>query len=495
MSEIVHCPKCDTAVSVGSDQAGLRVQCPSCLKEFLAPSTIGGSADSSGDDDDWLILEDVPATKPTVGDSPFIEAAMADIQSADDWGSPGTSDDLLEEDPFVDVPEDPSDPNDLFADLPPIDGAAPATGNAASFGTAAALGATAAAGGQRPPASQAAQSIGADESFRVTCPVCGSMLYAKAKQTGAIIKCSDCFSEVRVPKPPKKKTQVKMDENAETFNLADAGSEDRRNDPYQKSAADLLRDAEADDSEKHVSTPYDGDIPSTVGWIKSIFGIFLDPGVVIHFVGLSILLGVPAAVTFAYPPLAIGAVPLALLGVTLSVACGFAILFGVANEHERIEDWPTVDPTGWIDSLWLVVVATAIAVGPAYAVATLFGAPAVLTIGLVMFCVYVAFPVILLSMLDEQSVTTPFSVDVGKSITRCQEEWGAFYFTSGAMFAALFAYFLMSYYTPTSVGIGVVFSVAVVFLYFAMIGRLALGIGKVVDLTALGDGDDDEQDA
>lgn len=467
MSEVVQCPKCHSAVTVGADQAGMRVQCPSCLQQFLAPSTLG-SAGATAEDEDWLTLDDSPAPP-----SPKATATgPADVDNASVVGE-----DLFDEDPFVDLPAEQageeSDPIDLFAELPPI----PSGGAQPTSPT-----------GSQP---SRAQEIGPDEEFRVTCPVCGSVLYAKAKQSGSTIKCSDCYSEVRVPKPPKKKTQVESSENAATFNLADTGMDKRPADPFQKSADELLRKAEEEPDEDEFSSLVDA--PSVVGWFKSVFGVFLDPGVIIHFVGLSLLLGVSAALAFAVPIFAIGAFPLALIGIMLSVACGFAIMFGVANEHERIEDWPTVDPTGWFEPMWLVVVATAIAVGPAYVITTLFGAPLFIKIGLVMFCVYVSFPVILLSMLDMQSATTPFSPDVGKSINRCQEDWGAFYFSSGVLFALLFVYFLQREYTPTTVAIGVVLSVAVVFLYFAMLGRLALAIGRVVDLTALEPEDEDDE--
>lgn len=476
MSEVVHCPKCQSAVTVGADQAGTRVQCPSCLKQFLAPSSIG-QAGATSDDEDWLSLGDPvelaagDITAQATGSDPKAgatsdEGTTDELSPFIDLESPD-SEDILADDPFVETPSSESGAEDLFADLPPVE---------QSIGSQTG----AAAPSQKP---QKAEAIDPEQEFRVKCQVCGSVLYAKAKQTGSKIRCSDCFTEIRVPKPPKKKTEIASNENAATFSLADTGADQRRADPFKKSAQELLREAETEPDEEEFKPAYD--VPSVTGWFKSVFGIFVDPGVIIHFVGLSVFLALPAAVTYAYPVLAIGMVPLVLIGVTLSVACGFAILFGVSNEVERIEDWPTVDPTSWFDSLWLVVAATAIAVGPAYVIATLFNAPNVLKIGLVMFSVYAAFPIFLLSMLDMQSVTSPFSTDVAKSITRCQEDWGAFYFSSGALFAALFGFFLLSNYSPTAVGIGVVLSIATVFLYFAMLGRLALAIGNVVDLSAL----------
>ncbi|MDV6031113.1 MAG: hypothetical protein F9B45_13610 [Phycisphaera sp. RhM] len=504
MSEIVHCPKCHSAVTVGADQAGRRVQCPSCLKEFLAPSSLGG-AGSSAEDEDWLSLADpdeLTATPhPSASASPA--AAPPDLDDNDD-------DDLFGENPFVDVSDDDgleseSDSTDLFAGLPSLDElpsfaagpttggpttGGPTTGGPVKGGPASGPAASPAAAKPTPP-TEAAATIDPNEEFRVTCPICGSMLSAKVKQTGKTIKCGDCYSEVRVPKPPRKKTKPQRDDNAETFQFVETGATGRPEDPFKKSADELLREAAREPDEKRSEPAFDA--PSTIGWFKTVFGIFVDPGVISHFLGLSILLAIPAALTVAVPVFALGMFPLGLLGITLTVSCGFAILFGVANEHDRIEDWPTLDPTAWFESLWLVVAATAIAVGPAYVIATLFVAVPVVKLGLVMFSIYAAFPIILLSMLDEQSITSPFSADVSKSITRCQEEWGAFYFSTGLLFAALFGYFVMCSLSPASIAIGVILSIGVVFMYFAILGRLALAIGEVVDLTAL-DTEDDEED-
>ncbi|MCO8120291.1 hypothetical protein NHH03_00985 [Stieleria sp. TO1_6] len=493
MPEIVHCPKCHSAVSVQAGQAGQRVQCPSCLKQFLAPASLSG-AGSSAEDEDWLSLADPdtasPATpqRPVAADQPTSTAADASPSDEDpflDDDDEGLDVELIDETDadsagFGASGFGDSDPDDLFAGLPSLDSMMPASGQSS--------GAESGAGSQ--PA--AARELGDEDTFRVKCSICGSVLYAKAKQAGKTIKCSDCYSEIRVPPPPKKAAPPKPQAQSAMFDLAETSGPGRPADPFQKNAQELMKAAEAEPDKEYKPKT---DVPSTIGWFKSVFGIFLDTGVIIHFVGVSLLLAIPAALTFAFPVFAIGAIPLAMIGIAVSVACGFAILFGVANQHERIEDWPTVDPTGWMESMWLVITATAIAVGPAYVITKLFGAPPVVAIGFVMFSVYVAFPIILLSMLDEQSVTSPFSTDVGKSITQCQDDWGAFYFSSGMLFAALFAYFLTCSYSPASVAIGVVLSVAVVFMYFAMLGRLALAMGEVIEFSALERDEDDQEQA
>lgn len=498
MSVIVQCPKCHASVSVASQQAGQRVQCPRCHQPFLAPSSLSDAGPTT-DDDDWLKLDEdgdlslappaEPSQKPAAPPQTSASNSTDELEIDDEFLVPqyGAS------------PSAPVDPEDLFAGLPPVElpdaNTAPKTAAANTQATSTQVGDTSAAGSSPArPAAPPAGELGPEERFRVTCPICATMTYAKVKQSGGMIRCNDCHSEFRVPKPPKPKAKVQMSavENAETFAFSELPSSERQNDPFKKSADELLREAEREPDEEVIRPAYDA--PSTIGWFKSVFGIFLDVGVVIHFFGLSALLGLPAALTFAYPVFAIGMVPLALIGIALTVSCGFAILIGVSNEHERIEDWPTVDPTGWFESMLLVIAATAIAVGPPFVFAKLFAAPPVIAIGLVMFCVYAAFPILLLSMLDMQSVTSPFSPDVIKSVTRCQEDWGAFYFSAALLFAALYLYFLNSSYTPAAIGIGVSLSIAVVFLYFAMLGRLALAIGEIVELPALDTDEDDDEE-
>ena len=148
MSEVVRCPKCNSAVSVTAAQSGQRVQCPSCLKQFLAPSSIG-VAGTTADDDDWLSLDDspvetTPRTSASVSkdDSPDSASPQGvsekrPTESADKRGvesgrsAKASSSIEPEEDPFSFAPETPAaggsgsksgfDGGDLFANLPPVD--------------------------------------------------------------------------------------------------------------------------------------------------------------------------------------------------------------------------------------------------------------------------------------------------------------------------------------------------------------------------------------
>ena len=488
MSQIVHCPKCHSSVSIASEQAGQRVQCPSCLKSFIAPVAVAGTAGTTDEDEDWLSLATESSPSPVASSAPVSTnqpaAPTDELGFADDpfettagqttasQTTAGQSDlastphDIVEDPVLPQLPDD----DNLFADLPAID----APGGSGSVAT----------------------DRREEREFRVKCSICNSVLYAKVSQVGTTLRCPDCHSDIRVPEPPKKTEPPTRSTSGTDLQMAEPSAIEKVADPYKRSAEDLLREAEKEPSKSDHQTAYDS--PDTVGWLKTVFSIFLDTGVLAHIMGLSLLIALPAALTAAIPILAIGMFPLGLLGATLTISCGFAILNSVANEMERVEDWPVVDPPSWFESLSFVVAAAAIAVGPAYIVSMLFHAEPIITIGFVLFAIYMTFPFLLLSMLDMQSITTPFSQDVAKSVTRCQEDWGAFYFSSGFLFAMLFAYCLTYFAyqeaTPSSVGVGVVLAIVTVFMYFAMLGRLAIAIGEVVELSGL-DWNEEDDDA
>jgi hypothetical protein len=155
----------------------------------------------------------------------------------------------------------------------------------------------------------------------------------------------------------------------------------------------------------------------------------------------------------------------------------------IANDRKTVSDWPTMDPMGWFENLFVVFAATGLAAFPAWAVGHIFFEPGLLAIALTMFSIYALFPFILLSMLDMESVMVPFSPEVSRSISRCQEAWGGFYFSAGLMFFALFLFFFsLASAPPAGATVVAIFAtVAVVFMYFAMIGRLAYAIGQSVN--------------
>ncbi len=468
MPQTVQCPQCKGAVAVRDEAAGRRVKCPKCGKEFLAP----GFAPSENDDDDWLVLDhERPAsTAPAVtakstppplqrgGSSTTATSSDktgpplgAQGQAAPGHDDPGLDDFTSHVEP---LPSAAAENDNLLDDLPPL---AP------------------------PPATPQAEDVEYETEYRVKCNVCGSVLYAKATQQGKTITCGDCYSEVTVPAPPKKKKKPQLSvENAQVFGMEQATTTERV-DPFRKSAEELLQEAEKAEEEEPEPT---FDTPDIREWVLNVFGVFFDPGVLAHWLGLSMIASFP--VYFALwlespalmPVLFVGAIIFA----ALVVACGFAIMISVANNNKTVSEWPTLDPMGWFEQLFFAFAAAALAAFPALAVGQAF-LPPMIAIAVLMFSIYALFPFFILSMLDMDSVMMPFSPEVARSVTRCQESWGGFYFSSGLLFACLFLFYTTLYGVPPAGAavVGIFATVAVAFMYFAMIGRLAYSIGQEVN--------------
>lgn len=517
MSQSLQCPRCNGSVTIADDAAGQRVKCPHCQQHFLAP----GIAATINDDDDWLSLDEpidlsdeIPDLSPPPA-STFPSSTPTPQGSKPQGSKPGTGPDLDDDHLDEDLPLAPStgklfgldeeallaeftgDMDDFAADMEtPPPPAPPAPGNLPAskpFPAAkarpdphATAPASPAPPSNRPgsPAKPEAEPVEYASEYRVTCNVCGSFLYCRASQAGKTVKCPDCHSPMTVPPPPKvkKKFQVNLDE-VETFSFEANPKAERRPDPYQKSANELLEEAEREDT-FNPKTTYD-DTPSVVEWLKGIFLPFKDPSVLVHLLGLCVLACVPTLIVLKldHPILVLGLFPGGFFLALLTVSCGFAILQSVANDEPTVSDWPTLDPMGWVGQLFLAGAALTVAAIPVWAICMMIIGPQLLSVAITMFSIYVLFPFVLLSMLDMNSAFIPFSSEVARSITKCEEAWGGFYFSSGALFIGLFLIFATaSAMSPASGAVlAITCAIAAAFLYFGMIGRLAYSIGQAVN--------------
>lgn len=548
MPHAVQCPRCNGAVSVPDQAAGERVKCPHCEQSFVAP----GFAATKNDDDDWLTLESDPdfAQLDNVGggragdqmssnDDPLAfddaseqerdagnkagddvdeveqideveaiddadefdisgpESPLRNKQTPNDGGKSGRKltpeeEALLAEfttdlDEFTsqeETPPPPLDPSDPFADLPPAGDQPKAASPLVSAGSK-----------QSPSSPPAAEAEEYESEYRVKCLICGSVVYAKASQAGSTVKCSDCYSPIKVPAAPRKKKKNEFDiEHAETFGLENREVKPRR-DPFQKSAQELLAEASRVDEKKQ--GPLYDDVPSVKEWAKNVFGIFLDPAVVVHWLGLSLMAAIPTyiALSFDNPVLIIGLMVAGLFLGAIVVSCGFAILQSVANEEDAVSEWPVFDPMAWFGQLFVALAAAFVAAMPAWLASTFVFGPSLTSAAITMISIYVLFPFVVLSMLDMESAFVPFSPEVARSVTKCEEAWGGFYFSSGVLFVGLFLLYTLTSSTggATAAVIAITVTIGLTFVYFAMIGRLAYAIGQSVNAPPMKNDIDREQ--
>lgn len=531
MPKSLQCPRCNGSVSIADNAAGKRVKCPHCEQNFLAPG-IAADSSSEEDEDDWLTLSDSPvpahpsspssdsqASKTTTSplssktrntqpenetplpdddDSFFSESSLPPIQipAASTSSSPGAGNDLSQSNASTLGPDISAAEEELlsqFTDtsIPTTDAKPPVKKNA--LDAIRALGASASNIGDdsatNTTAAPRAASVEYESEFRVTCKVCGTITYAKAVDSGKTTKCSDCYSEILIPKPPRIRKKPEIDiANAETFSLGQNNSEERKTaDPFRKSAADLL--AEASRQEEDASPPVYEDTPNVLEWVNNVFGIFKDPGVIMHWVCLSVAAAIPTALLVSIEQeslqllLTIGMMIGGLILGGITVSCAFAILLSVANGNDQVEDWPSTDVFQWFDQLTLVLGATGLVAIPMWTICFLTNSTGLLGVALVMFSIYLLLPFILLSMLDMGSVFAPFSPELARSVSKCQEEWGGFYFSSGLLFGLLFLFTAMIWYLPGSLGIVATTTLCIftTFAYFGMMGRLAYTIGQSVN--------------
>ncbi len=480
MPHSLQCPRCKGTVSVADNAGGQRVQCPHCDAPFLVP----GAVAARNDDDDWLKLDDeVPTLKSrasSIGEKGFGDAK--DLLSA------FTAEiDDTKPSPLDDLGLPPITP------LPPVKSPGAASPKTASiaFPVAAAVTPQLSKPTATPPPSAPVKAKTPTPDtpqfateFRLSCPICGSMTYAKAAQAGRQIKCHDCHSSITVPQPPRVRTKPVIDlENAETFQFETSQlSSERPPDPFLKSAEELLRNAEKDDT---FQAKPDLDTPDIAEWAKNVFGIFLDIGVIAHWLILSAFGAIPAAVALSLESgiLVMGLFPAGIVFGVLVLGCAFAILQSVANEEEQVSEWPVFDPAEWFGQMITAAAAVVYVAAPAYGIAFMAFGHTLPSVAIAMFGIFALFPFLLLSILDMQSIFTPFSPEVARSVTKCEEAWGGFYFSSAILFGALFLFFLgaSSLSPPVQAAVGIVATIAVTFIYFAMIGRLAFAIGQVVD--------------
>lgn len=466
----VTCPQCGKKFSAPQSSAGTRIPCPHCASSVK----IAGLSSHQAEDDEWLRLDDdlpMPSTQtppPIKKPTPAVTPAPASTNAA-------AFDDSLDEFMIPDLPAAPLVREFKSSVVPPL-----------SEADLDALSGIVNDDEQRPAPVKVVRETQTNEAFRVKCPTCESLTYAKLSQVGKTIRCGDCHSTIVVPAPPKAKVKYAPDiESAKAFTFQDSGDDGenpRIPDPLRKSASDYLRDAEAaiDETEEEEWT-----LPSFGDWFKGVFGIFRDPSVIGYWIFLSAFAALPTIVALYYESsmIVMGLFVGGLLYGAILVAHGFAILQSVANGEDEVSEWPVIDFFGWMGPLFIAASAIAVSAGPVWFITQFVGMPTLVVVGLSLLSLYFLLPFVLLSMLDEQSVLMPFSSEVSKSVTRCGEQWGIAYLSSAVLFIALFITLVIASAMPLvmSVLVSCGATVATVFLYSGILGRLAYSIGQAVN--------------
>lgn len=460
------CPACGASVAIASTQVGTAVTCSDCLEEFIAsptqtiPDESASAAQSDGGGGDEAALQRL--LKPNLdSDQPDGEAIRLE--------------------------------DDLGADTEP--GSAP----------------------KQPVLTK-------DYEFGLTCPICRTWLNLTDKDIGTRVKCPDCFSEheVREPAPAQRRAQSSAQSSApnssqqiddDDFYVAAAPTAVETKEPFQSIADDLLKKAEAElpprsirpvasegsealqqaEEEQLEEEAPDPPLPASP-FKDGLFKFLLDPNAIGRLVFLAgalfILLG---AIQLAIVTTDEGGIQqfmsvvmrmfAATFGIVfLAVACTSlqGILQDTSNGLDEIESWPDLNFLDWFGEMLYILSGLFICVVPFVILAKVAGATAAtfwaIVLGGSSVTLILAFPVILLSLLETGSPINPLSSPIQQSLRLARGAWLKFTLLGVIVVACAVGLVGLRVsqpdYTALNVGIAAALTVLAA-VYFRLLGRLA----------------------
>lgn len=531
-----QCPKCAKRLKASAKAAGKKFQCPACGQAVKVP----GVAPVVNKDDDWLNLDEPAmepvrtkaAPTPTPSPAPTkpkpVPSASEKTQS-NPQRSPSTpeplksslpaqpaaadakrsifDDDLPELSALEDVPPRTSMPDLLNVDLEelvPVKPKATAKPNRPMQSNVPAATASPSSDGKKGDAPKKPAALDpANAQYRCACPSCHTPQYVTPARQGKMIRCPDCFSEFKVPPPPpgwKPTTPASIKFGTD---LVDASPADTQQ--FRSNAEDLLRSAEKDLDDDDIDRMYDMDFDNAT-FIQRTFGFVFDATAMFQIAMFSVFFAIVFAAEFyclskvaenrAYALFAGLGVPLLALLISFPMfGCAMSILESVANGQTKVREWQGFNFFDHIGELMLFAIATAVSMLPGFIVGGMIAKGvdnALIVVLTTMLASFLTFPIVLLSMLDNESLVNPFSPDVLRSIRIGSEAWGTYYFkTFAANFIVFVAWAMLLGSNPILSAIGGLLFPLLFFFTVQQLGILAFDISEHLSII-VPDKEDDE---
>ncbi len=341
-----------------------------------------------------------------------------------------------------------------------------------------------------------------NEEISFHCKVCGSLLNSSRSQIGTETSCPDCYSKIRVPNsPPKKKpSEVKLDSDlaSVTFAPIDSLSVKGTNNPSEKTKEILDRAEQTLEMEReefdHLNGTFD-----TKQWMGFLFGFLRDPLVIAAAIGIGVITGV-WFITMAGTQIFILRLAILILFCVpiagVICMCGLAVLTMAANRTSRVIEWPFTRLSESIGECAIVMASIMAASIPggilAVGLSSLNAHPMV-ALAFVLIGIWGLTPILLLCMINNNSIFEPFSKPVLHSIKSHAEAWGAMYMQTAA---ALVLFFLLLVMLSLQRLVGDFLSGLMLpfacFFVFNQYGVLAGRISHVTDIGFEGDFSEDK---
>jgi DNA-directed RNA polymerase subunit RPC12/RpoP len=353
----------------------------------------------------------------------------------------------------------------------------------------------------------AADSLAYKRYFPVICPLCHTRMTATEDQVGQTLTCPDCRRKVVVPPAPAAPKPRKLwseDDGVEVQFEAPCERPPVEYVPLHNE--DILEVARREAARREL--PPLPRRPLTTGvfsfpchstvWLRwCAYSIWLAAAIALLYVDISLLRPKPSAVAGALSSMGAILCTLAALIAASTFCVGIsgsllAVVDDTSEGLDEIHNWP--------DSVFMnfrccfvIICAFALSampgsmIGGALSAATEFGwlaAP---------LSEAIFFPLVLLSMMADDSPLMPVSLPVWRTLVTSKAAWGVFYVETivlvGAIFGIVWAVGLLG--PAWSAAPSAVVIVGGLLIYFRLLGRLAL-VGAIQSADEEIFGDDDE---
>lgn len=283
--------------------------------------------------------------------------------------------------------------------------------------------------------------------FGVACPVCATRMDFVSSQIGQQASCPDCFTtfEIVTPGPHTERMLVSEDGFGAPDRLSlEAPREDSRRldspDVLKQRADQLLQRAAEEMRAQRRET---NETVLSDSATHSLFHFLMAPTTWVRLIVVTVL-GIPALATLSLATqveangssnfgkllyLVIG-FPLAAIWFLVFAAHLLALLRATSATIGDVEEWPGANVFEWMGSGLQLGWALALAALPGFALVFLaaFLGLGGWVLGLVTpFSVIAFFPIVLLSMLHEQSWSSVFSPEIWRGMTRVSHVATTFY--------------------------------------------------------------------
>ncbi|MFH1919762.1 MAG: hypothetical protein ABIP48_07765, partial [Planctomycetota bacterium] len=357
----------------------------------------------------------------------------------------------------------------------------------------------------------------------VVCSLCATRMHATADQVGELITCPDCGTPVVVPRPSEPLPKPSPDTTP--------GSEYGVGEPVARTeSAAPVHTRRVRIKPGEAATP-EGEEPSGIGYRKPAPPRWPFASGIVNFlwhrdawprllaITLGLLFPLPL-LAFAQSLFAIGDVQsmggigsfaamaclasgtvLFLLWSVMASAFLLAVVEDTAEGNDAIENWPEAIFSDWMFDFFFIFNGTILSLVPGVALAQVLaftGQPYWWSIPASVFFV---FPVALLSMLEAGSPLVPVSLPIWGSLFSKWWAWTLFYLETALVLAAflVFAAVVIHYGGTWGSVLVVPAWVAILMIYFRLLGRLAWccaqGIAEKEERDKDEEDDDDEDKA